>query len=633
MTSDSERDPSHRPNTSSSDTSTDRYGTPDSNIRPSPVPYELLHHLANRLETGRDYLETHLGEEEKGDESDEGISNFPKGYIIAKARVYSRSDVLSGPLGMKVEEMMSPPLSIEVSIFVDKVRKMMEEKRGEDSIWIRIYGMDQSLVEGITRLCGLPSKTLFHHLLYSQHRYHRPETFIHPNYTSMQFPVYGTLTSKRQAVLNAKFVKDDETTIPKRSEASKLALADTEVDEIMKKGSISVFVIPSLNVVITVTPQSYMSPATRMTEYAVHPQLDIPGQIDILVNSELLGASLLHRSIENASITVRDIAAMLKVWENDAKYHYSTTRTAEIHRLINHLITCQDELQDLQPVHEMVLNYYKEKDVSGQASEVIDIDVAARAVVVIEQSQKALHRVSNELQRLINRGIRLETFCLNILSSRANDSMERLAIVTTVFLPLTFMGFTDFTVLSQTPVYFWKISVPLSIAFFFIFAFSNLKRFIRFTFHFLIKGFRRARSQRVFESLMKWWCHEKFKRELERERKAYSTSLRQFQESLPPGPVQYPPPHGSSPGQVQYPPPPGPPPPPPAIPLGQPLRPLPDLSPIALGTDGTVPAWSAFNPMPVWGMPIPLSGMPIPLPATPVPSSGRKIPRLKRARR
>ncbi|OCF71293.1 hypothetical protein I204_07920 [Kwoniella mangroviensis CBS 8886] len=581
----------------------------------------------DRLETGLDHLEIPPEEEEDGEES---MSNFPHGYRIAKARVYSRSDVEPGPLGPKIKEMMSLPSSNEILIFVYKIKEMMEGRKKEDSIW-----------KGITGVCGLPPNTIFHHLLYSQHRHHRPESFIHPTYVSMQFPVYGTLTSIRQAVMEAKFNIDyDETTIPKRSEASKLALADTEVDEMIKKGSISVFVIPSLNIVITVTPESYMDPATRMTEYAAYSQPNVPGQIDILVNSELLGASLLHRSIGHASNTVRDIAALLKVWENNAKYHYSTTRTAEIHRLINHLITCQDELQDLQPVHEMLLKYYREKDVSGQVSEVIDIDVAARAVVMIEQSQKALHRVLNELQRLIERGIRLETFCLNMLSSRANDSMERLAIVTIVFLPLTFMGFTDFSVLSQTPVYFWKISVPLSFVFFFIFAYSNLKRFLRFIFHFLIKGFRRARSQRVFESLMKWWWQEKIKRKVEREQKVYSRSLRQFQDSLPPGPVRYLPPSGSSFGQAQWSPPPGPPPPPLAIPLGQPLRPLPDLSPIALGTDGTVPAWSQFQPVPVsdmpnpWsGMPIPWSGMPIPLPEMPIPSSGRKIPRSKRARR
>ncbi|OCF59769.1 hypothetical protein L486_02442 [Kwoniella mangroviensis CBS 10435] len=594
MTTDSESDRSHRSSASSSDTSNDRYGTPMSVIRPDPFPYELLHHMANRLETGLDHLEIPPEEEEDGEES---MSNFPNGYRIAKARVYSRSDVEPGPLGPKIKEMMSLPSSNEILIFT-------LHPLGSPDLWD-----GSELDRGYNR--------------------------------SLWFPVYGTLTSIRQAVMEAKFNIDyDETTIPKRSEASKLALADTEVDEMIKKGSISVFVIPSLNVVITVTPESYMDPATRMTEYAAYSQPNVPGQIDILVNSELLGASLLHRSIGHASNTVRDIAALLKVWENNAKYHYSTTRTAEIHRLINHLITCQDELQDLQPVHEMLLKYYREKDVSGQVSEVIDIDVAARAVVMIEQSQKALHRVLNELQRLIERGIRLETFCLNMLSSRANDSMERLAIVTIVFLPLTFMGFTDFSVLSQTPVYFWKISVPLSFVFFFIFAYSNLKRFLRFIFHFLIKGFRRARSQRVFESLMKWWWQEKIKRKVEREQKVYSRSLRQFQDSLPPGPVRYLPPSGSSFGQVQWSPPPGPPPPPLAIPLGQPLRPLPDLSPIALGTDGTVPAWSQFQPVPVsdmpnpWsGMPIPWSGMPIPLPEMPIPSSGRKIPRSKRARR
>ncbi|KAK6905088.1 hypothetical protein I203_105907 [Kwoniella mangroviensis CBS 8507] len=82
----------------------------------------------------------------------------------------------------------------------------------------------------------------------------------------------------------------------------------------------------------------------------------------------------------------------------------------------------------------------------------------------------------------------LEIFCFNILSSRANDSMERLAIVTIVFLPLTFIAsyfsmVKNFTVLDQKPSFFWKISVPLCIFFFLIFAYSTLKRFFKFAFN------------------------------------------------------------------------------------------------------------------------------------------------------
>ncbi|WWC97176.1 hypothetical protein V866_004055 [Kwoniella sp. B9012] len=305
---------------------------------------------------------------------------------------------------------------------------------------VRIYGKDESLIQGITGLCGLPPRTLFDDMFHFQHRHHRPESFIHPTYTSMEFPVYGTLISIRQAAHQAEFGNSQASDLPEKPDISKQALANAVVDEMIQKGLINVYIIPSSNVVITITPRSYACPSTGMTEYAAQIPLNIPGEMEMSINAELLGVSLLHRSIGNASNTVRDITAVMKVWENDARLYYSTTRATEVHRLTAHLITFRNELQDLLKVHERLLTHYRGQDEQGLVSEMLVVGVPAGVVVIVEQSQHGLHRVLIDLQRLIDRGTRLEAFCLNMLSSRANESMERLAIVTIVFLPLTFIA-------------------------------------------------------------------------------------------------------------------------------------------------------------------------------------------------
>ncbi|OCF43448.1 hypothetical protein I317_02748 [Kwoniella heveanensis CBS 569] len=88
----------------------------------------------------------------------------------------------------------------------------------------------------------------------------------------------------------------------------------------------------------------------------------------------------------------------------------------------------------------------------------------------------------------------LTDYVFNVLSFQTNESMERLSIVTVLFLPLTFiasyfgMNFDDFDALHQDVVYFWKIAIPCTAAFFVIFSFSYLRAF----------------SETLYRKLMRW---------------------------------------------------------------------------------------------------------------------------------
>ncbi|KLT39689.1 hypothetical protein CC85DRAFT_288259 [Cutaneotrichosporon oleaginosum] len=93
-----------------------------------------------------------------------------------------------------------------------------------------------------------------------------------------------------------------------------------------------------------------------------------------------------------------------------------------------------------------------------------------------------LEMVVGSSEQFVSTCDHLTDYVFNVLSFQTNNSMERLSIVTVIFLPLTFissyfgMNFTDFPAL-ETDVWngFWKYAAPLTIAFFVIFSFSYIQ--------------------------------------------------------------------------------------------------------------------------------------------------------------
>nr|XP_019006392.1 uncharacterized protein I203_01717 [Kwoniella mangroviensis CBS 8507]OCF69853.1 hypothetical protein I203_01717 [Kwoniella mangroviensis CBS 8507] len=198
---------------------------------------------------------------------------------------------------------------------------MMRERSDGDCTWIRVYGRARNLIAGITELWGLPYDELMQHPWESGPEDQSPHFESTPSSTSIHFPVYGTPNSIRDMVLQAQVHPAyRRIELPEDSKASRLKLEHADVDYLIKTGFISIYLIPS-------------------------------GTFSEESNAELLGLSFIQNAVRRAANTVKDIAEIVRSWEDEAR-----------------------------------------------------------------------HPVSN------------------ILSSRANDSMERLAIVTIVFLPLTFIA-------------------------------------------------------------------------------------------------------------------------------------------------------------------------------------------------
>ncbi|WVO24084.1 uncharacterized protein IAS62_005448 [Cryptococcus decagattii] len=103
--------------------------------------------------------------------------------------------------------------------------------------------------------------------------------------------------------------------------------------------------------------------------------------------------------------------------------------------------------------------------------------------VYIEDVIDHLEIIVGSLEQFVSTCDHLTDYVFNALSFQTNASMERLSIVTVVFLPLTFiasyfgMNFTGFDQIEGPVSYFWKVAIPCTVAFFIVFSFGYIKRF------------------------------------------------------------------------------------------------------------------------------------------------------------
>nr|XP_019048602.1 hypothetical protein I302_02374 [Kwoniella bestiolae CBS 10118]OCF27532.1 hypothetical protein I302_02374 [Kwoniella bestiolae CBS 10118] len=351
-------------------------------------------------------------------------------------RVYTRDNSIVQP---SLTEMVNQSTSEEQ---LGRLRGIMDERSVGDCLWVNVLGVEEGVINGITHLfiteVSLGLKDTHNEYIYT------PES-------ANQTPVYDLV----------KNVFKPDKICPKGGLAT-AAEEEVEVEKMIRRGFLSIFIVPS---------------TSRLVIRSAHLDMGVPGQMDMACNAALLGLSMVHRSVGYAS---------------------SSIKPDEAHRLV---VELQDFKSRIRPLQKVVVNLTKHY----QSTAGYGIDgyhssgISNKASLMLEQCVEALERIVEEAEELLEKSKNLETYCFNILSTRANDSMERLAIVTIVFLPLTFIGFEQFTDLNRPPIYFWQISIPLSFTFFLIFAYSSLKRGLIRLLH-LIRRLRRWTKKQT-----KWW--------------------------------------------------------------------------------------------------------------------------------
>ncbi|WVW81674.1 hypothetical protein I302_103669 [Kwoniella bestiolae CBS 10118] len=427
------------------------------------IPPELRIQFSARLESGLD----------RPDKIDDPfVNSIKREHVSVVVRVYTRDNSIVQP---SLTEMVNQSTSEEQ---LGRLRGIMDERSVGDCLWVNVLGVEEGVINGITHLfiteVSLGLKDTHNEYIYT------PES-------ANQTPVYDLV----------KNVFKPDKICPKGGLAT-AAEEEVEVEKMIRRGFLSIFIVPSMNVLITVTHPYYDCPASRLVIRSAHLDMGVPGQMDMACNAALLGLSMVHRSVGYASSVTRNVDKRLSDWEKRIRINPTSIKPDEAHRLV---VELQDFKSRIRPLQKVVVNLTKHY----QSTAGYGIDgyhssgISNKASLMLEQCVEALERIVEEAEELLEKSKNLETYCFNILSTRANDSMERLAIVTIVFLPLTFIGFEQFTDLNRPPIYFWQISIPLSFTFFLIFAYSSLKRGLIRLLH-LIRRLRRWTKKQT-----KWW--------------------------------------------------------------------------------------------------------------------------------
>ncbi|WVQ85204.1 hypothetical protein IAT38_007369 [Cryptococcus sp. DSM 104549] len=380
---------------------------------------------------------------------------------------------------------------------VMEIERLERERPSGSLLWLNIMGVEQEGLKGVSSLCGLPEDTLFSSLTRSAHRLHSSHIEFHPTHTYLQLLIQQSTIAMKTKVCElvdpfADMIRNSwEAPKAKKGEGAEGKRRDEDrwtkwvkgedYKDAVKVGFMSVFMIHRMNILVTISLPYYGDPASRLAIHMSHADWMLGEQLDVSANVGLLGATMIHRVVGYASGSLRQANQTLARWDRDLP-HSLSTRQVEYHRKMNTILSeFKQRLKPLEKVHKKFLQRLtdQEKNVGGNRRRP-QFDMRAREI--LEQSLDKLELVVEEVDAAIEKCKHLEEFTFNMMSTRANESMERLAIVTIVFLPLTFiasyfsMGFDEFPDLSRPPIYFWEVSIPLSIVFFTVFAFSNLKR-------------------------------------------------------------------------------------------------------------------------------------------------------------
>ncbi|OXG09746.1 hypothetical protein C367_07056 [Cryptococcus neoformans Ze90-1] len=146
---------------------------------------------------------------------------------------------------------------------------------------------------------------------------------------------------------------------------------------------------------------------------------------------------------------------------------------------------------DAASVLSMMNLHQSHRNLAALGAPHMDIGVGAASLgfftpltkVYIEDVIDHLEIIVGSLEQFVSTCDHLTDYVFNVLSFQTNASMERLSIVTVVFLPLTFiasyfgMNFTGFDQIEGPVSYFWKVAIPCTVAFFVVFSFGYIKRF------------------------------------------------------------------------------------------------------------------------------------------------------------
>ncbi|KAF6013137.1 hypothetical protein HII12_001852 [Brettanomyces bruxellensis] len=198
--------------------------------------------------------------------------------------------------------------------------------------------------------------------------------------------------------------------------------------------------------------------------------------------------SILFESIVDASVdliypVVTAYNKIMNEFEVEILTNPGMQRTAELHLMVNELTLLRSTIQ---PISSMVLQVKNQKIFRKFISEnstlyLSDIDDHLISYV------QSLDSMTQTIENLLN-------LVFNILSVETNSSMQRLSLITVIFLPLTFwtgyygMNFEKFSDLERDVSFYWELSVPFCIGLMIIIMRKELKKYLQQCYRYILRA-------------------------------------------------------------------------------------------------------------------------------------------------
>ncbi|WVQ81520.1 hypothetical protein IAT38_003644 [Cryptococcus sp. DSM 104549] len=197
----------------------------------------------------------------------------------------------------------------------------------------------------------------------------------------------------------------------------------------------------------------------------------------VVLDAGLFGLTILHHMIGRELKFLVEAFKFISYWE---------ATVAEDFRhmiiLLSEFSRYSSSLTDII-AHLRAINAQEAQLVAkGLPTELWSSKFVGEAKVTLAASKMRLDEAAVMGKDLMQRCQRLQDLTTTMMDMHANDSMERLAIVTILFLPITFvatffsMSFAEIEENTRPISYFWKLSIPLTVLFVILFASSNIAR-------------------------------------------------------------------------------------------------------------------------------------------------------------
>ncbi|OCF33116.1 hypothetical protein I316_05161 [Kwoniella heveanensis BCC8398] len=381
----------------------------------SEISDNLKDHLAHRLETGLD------GTAKLDDPFLQSIRRERTAFIVA--RKYTNDVTIVQPV---TQDMLTQSTPEEQLVVLEKL--IHDRDIGASSLWI-----------------WLPN-TICKNLKASEHRLHRSHAVLQPQFTYVQLLVQQTPNTKTTTetpiydMVRGPFKPEGSSMETDLMDRSYATMSDANGEfEVVRIGFMSIFIIPRVNVLVTITLPYYDCPASRLAIHTAKMDTIERDQLEISTDATLLGLSLVHRAVGYAS---------------------GIERINKIREMISTLQDFKKRLKPLDQVHQKLLSQssrstfesgprHSQPDATKRLPEsYMSWSIANE---MLQQGKERLEEVLEDVDGLVERCTILEDYSFNMMSMRANQSMERLAIVSIVFLPLTFIASLSSDHLSERP--------------------------------------------------------------------------------------------------------------------------------------------------------------------------------------